>query len=121
MSINRALSTESSYEISLRNAAGALVILVRFEFFQSLHYTCFSSAIRQLQVPDPTCNKLSTYLYSFLDQFSLLLSVLDDSSNKNVKSVWVPISMELLGSAVEMASVCVHESTFPSSGNRNRC
>ena len=54
MSINRALNKESSYEISLKldkKCSRGISYSSQIVFFQSLHYTCFSSAICPLQVP----------------------------------------------------------------------
>ena len=55
MSIKRALNKESSYEISLKldeKCSRGITYSSQIVFFQSLHYTCFSSAICPLQVPD---------------------------------------------------------------------
>ena len=60
MSIKRALNKDSSYEISLnldRKCSRGISYSSQIVFFQSLHYTCFSSAICPLQVPDPPCQK----------------------------------------------------------------
>ena len=54
MSIKRALNKESSYEISLKlyeKCSRGISYSSQIVFFQSLHYTCFSSAICPLQVP----------------------------------------------------------------------
>ena len=56
MSIKRALNKESSYEISLNldeKHSRGISYSSQIVFFQSLHYTCFSSAICPLQVPGP--------------------------------------------------------------------
>ena len=55
MSIKRALNKESSYEISLKldeKCSRGISYSSQIVFFQSLHYTCFSSAICPLQVPE---------------------------------------------------------------------
>ena len=55
MSIKRALNKESSYEISLKldeKCSRGISYSSQIVFFQSLHYTCFSSATCPLQVPD---------------------------------------------------------------------
>ena len=55
MLIKRALNKESSYEISLKldeNFSRGVSYSGQIVFFQFLHYTCFSSAICPLQVPD---------------------------------------------------------------------
>ena len=55
MSIKRALNKESSYEISLHldeKCSRGISYSSQIVFFQSLHYTCFSSAICPFQVPD---------------------------------------------------------------------
>ena len=55
MSIRRALNKESSHEISLNlveKCSGGIGYSSQIMFLQSLHYTCFSSAICQLQVPE---------------------------------------------------------------------
>ena len=54
MSIKKALNKESSYEISLHldeKCSRGISYSSQIVFFQSLHYTCFSSAICPLQVP----------------------------------------------------------------------
>ena len=54
MSIKRALNKEISYEISLKldeKCSRGISYSSQIVFFQSLHYTCFSSAICPLQVP----------------------------------------------------------------------
>ena len=54
MSIKRALNKESSYEISLKldkKCSRGISYSSQIVFFQSLLYTCFSSAICPLQVP----------------------------------------------------------------------
>ena len=54
MLIKRALNKESSYEISLKldeKCSRGISYSSEIVFFQSLHYTCFSSAICSLQVP----------------------------------------------------------------------
>ena len=53
MSTNRALNKESSYEISLKldkKCSRCISYSSQIVFFQSLHYTCFSSAVCPLQV-----------------------------------------------------------------------
>ena len=55
MSIKRVLNKESSYEIPLKldeKCSRGISYSSQILFFQSLHYTCFSSAICPLQVPD---------------------------------------------------------------------
>ena len=55
MSIKRALNRESSYEISLKldeKCSRGISYSSQIVFLQSLHYTCFSSAVCPLQVPD---------------------------------------------------------------------
>ena len=55
MSIKRALNKESSYEIASKfdeKCSRGISYSSQIVFFQSLHYTCFSSAICPLQVPD---------------------------------------------------------------------
>ena len=55
-SIKRALNKESSYEISLKldeKCSRGISYSRQNVFFQSLHYTCFSSATCPLQVPAP--------------------------------------------------------------------
>ena len=55
MSITRALNKESSYEISLKldeKCSRSISYSGQIVFFLSLHYTCFSSAICPLQVPE---------------------------------------------------------------------
>ena len=50
----RALNKESSYEISLKldeKCSRGITYSSQIVFFQSLHYTCFSSAVCPLQVP----------------------------------------------------------------------
>ena len=64
MSIRREFNKESSYEISLKldeKCRGGISYSSQIVFFQSLHYTCFSSAICPLQVPasDTLCIALS--------------------------------------------------------------
>ena len=55
MSIKRALNKESSYETCLKldeKCSRGISYSTQIVFFQSLHYTCFYSAICPLQVPD---------------------------------------------------------------------
>ena len=62
MSIKRALNKESSYEISLnldKKCSRGISYSSQIVLFQSLYYTCFSSAICPLQVPDSGNGKLS--------------------------------------------------------------
>ena len=59
MRIKRALNKESSYEISLHldeKCSRGISYSSQIVFFQSLHYTCFYSAICTLQVPEPNVN-----------------------------------------------------------------
>ena len=54
MSIKRPLNKKSSYEISLHldeKCSRGISCSSQIVFFQSLHYTCFSSAICPLQLP----------------------------------------------------------------------
>ena len=54
MSIKRALNKETSYEISVKldeKCSRGISYSSQTVFFQSVHYTCFSSAICPLQVP----------------------------------------------------------------------
>ena len=54
MSIKRALNKESSYEMSLNldeKCSRGISYSSQIVFFQTLHYTCFSSAVCPLQVP----------------------------------------------------------------------
>ena len=55
MLIKEVLNNESSYEISLKldeKFSRGIGYSGQIVFFQFLHYTCFSSAICPLQVPD---------------------------------------------------------------------
>ena len=69
MLVKRALSEESSYEISsklLRNSEGALLILARLYFFQFLHNTYFFSAMCLLQLP---CTNTQSQWYQRLNMW----------------------------------------------------
>ena len=57
MLIKRALNKENSFEISLKldeKFSRGISYSGQIVFFQFLHYTCFSSAVCPLQVPDDT-------------------------------------------------------------------
>ena len=64
MIIKRALNKESSYEICLKldeKFSRDISYSSQIVFFQFLHYTCFSSAICPLQVPDLGVDYKYTY------------------------------------------------------------
>ena len=60
ISIKRALNKESLYDISLKldeKCNRDISYSSQIVFFQSLHYTCFSSVICPLQVPGSVCTR----------------------------------------------------------------
>ena len=64
MSIKRALNKESSYENFLHldeKRSRGISYSSQIVFFQSLHYTCFSSAICPLQVPGTSLSYSSEF------------------------------------------------------------
>ena len=76
MSIKRALNKEIPYEISLKldeKGSRGISYSSQIVFFQSLHYTCLSSAICPLQVPgkDIISKECADQLYLYLNSYNV--------------------------------------------------
>ena len=73
MSIKRALNKENSYEIPLKldeKCSRGISYSGQVVLFQSLHFTCFSSAICPLQVPGRNCDPLDGVVVAHLNRSS---------------------------------------------------